>query len=166
MKLRHVYATPTLERARLCVDEARLHGLDDSEIALVAHRDIALERIPDSLRDGSATDFVPALLRGAAGGGSVGVLAGLIALAIPTAGVTLAGAGLLAAAGAAVGTWSGALIGSAVPNAVHRDYERRLEAGEILIVLDAEEEGLALLDARMAARGAIQLDYEQPAALA
>ena len=69
-----------------------------------------MDAVPDDLRE-AHTDMVPAALRGAAGGGAVGLVAGLIAVAVPPLGITLAGAGLMAAVGALVGSWSSALVG-------------------------------------------------------
>ncbi|MCK7594201.1 hypothetical protein [Pseudomarimonas salicorniae] len=166
MKIRHVFSLKQIDQAVRTVDLARGAGLDDESISLVARRDISLNAIPDSLKDSATSDFVPAALRGATGGGSIGLLAGLMAAAIPGVGVTLAGAALLGVAGAAVGSWSAALVGAGVPNEVQRLFEERIERGEVLLVLDAEEGTLKQLEPALIAAGAERIDYETPTALA
>ena len=44
--------------------------------------------------------------------------------------------------GATVGGWSGALDGSSVPSEVRRDYEQEIAAGQLLVVIDEEDEAL------------------------
>jgi hypothetical protein len=79
--------------------------------------------------------------------------------------LTLAGAGALALAGAAVGTWSAALVGSSVPDPVRRTFEEEIEGGSVLVVIDAEPSLLERADAAVLATGARALPYEQPTAL-
>lgn len=165
MKLRHVYLADSMEAAQRCVKAAQAMGWTEDRIALVARADVTLEEIPDDLKESSATDFMPATLRGALGGGAVGLLAGLVGAAIPAIGITLAGAGIIAVAGAAVGTWSSALVGASVPNEVHRKFEDKVADGHVLVVLDAEERHVDQLDRAMAEQGAKRFDYEVLSAL-
>lgn len=160
MKIRHVFALHSLDQATEAVRIAFKHDLESESISLVAKGETQLEQIPDSLKDASSTDFIPAALRGTAGGGGVGLLAGLVAAAIPTAGVTLAGAGLFALGGAAIGGWSAALVGASVPNEVQRQFEERVERGEVLLVLDVEEDQTQPLEAELQAIGAQRVEYE------
>jgi uncharacterized membrane protein len=164
MKRKHVYLVDDLSEARAAVTAARRAGATDDDIALIARNDIEMEVIPEDRRNAS-TDFVPAALKGAVGGGTVGLLAGLIAAAIPPLGVTLAGAAAIAAAGAAAGTWSSALIGSALPDPVRRRFENEIQAGRILVVVDAPEESIALIDSSVQATGATLMPFEEPSAL-
>ncbi len=130
---------------------------------LIARSDIELEAIPDERKE-AKTDFLPAVARGAAGGGAAGVLAGLVAVAIPPLGITLAGVGVMAIAGALVGSWSSALVGATVPDPVRRRFEDEIEAGRILLVVDAEEPELESADAAIRATGATPLPYEAASA--
>ena len=57
-------------------------------------------------------------MRGIGVGGEIGLVAGIAAVAIPTIGITVAGAGLITLLGAAIGGWSSALADSSFPNAV------------------------------------------------
>ncbi|WP_411833062.1 hypothetical protein [Pseudoxanthomonas mexicana] len=150
---RRVLSAPDIQVAEQALAAAIGAGIAADDTALVAHSDIEMALIPDSQKESTPTDFIPAALRGAAGGGAVGLLGGLVAVAIPTMGVTLASAGLIALVGAAVGTWSGALAGSTVPSSVRRDYEQEIEAGRVLVVLESGDEAV-LEDASRAAAAA------------
>jgi len=159
MKTRHVYSTPDLASAQRALQAARAAGADNDALSLIARHDIELEAIPDDRKE-ARTDFLPALARGAAGGGAAGLLAGLVAVAVPPLGITLAGAGVFALAGALVGSWSSALVGATVPDPVRRRFEAEIEAGRILLLVDAEEPALSRADAAVRAAGAQPLPYE------
>jgi len=135
---RYIYAFDSPGAARGAVQTLRGHGIRDEAISLVARSSIELEEIPSRYLDAS-TDFIPALRRGAAVGGVIGLCAGLVALAIPALGITLAGPALIAffAGGAVLGAWSFALVGSSVPDAVRRTFEDEIEAGRTLLVVDS-----------------------------
>ena len=84
---------------------------------------------------------------GAAGGGVVGgtlgLLAGIGALAIPGLGPFIAAGPLMAAlsgaaAGAAVGGIAGALIGMGIPELEAKRYEGKLRGGNLLIAVHVE----------------------------
>lgn len=156
MKTRCVFSTPDLAAARAAMAVARQAGIPDEDISLIARQDIELQQIPDHLMTGR-TDFYPAAVRGAACGGGTGVLLGLVAVAVPPLGVTLAGATAIALAGAAVGCWTGALVGTEVPDAVHRKFKNEIDAGRILVVLDASKERLAAAAPAVLATGARHL---------
>jgi hypothetical protein len=80
---------------------------------------------------------------GGAIGGTLGVLAGIGALAIPGAGPFIAAGPLLAAlsgaaAGAAVGGIAGALVGLGIPEIEAKRYEGKIRGGNILIAVHVE----------------------------
>src|SRR3982750_3847634 len=119
MKTRQVFSTPDLAAAKAAMSAARMAGVDDEDISLIARADIEMQDIPSDRIDVS-NDMVPAALRGAAMGGGLGLVGGLVAIAIPPVGITLAGAGLMAVVGAAVGNWGAGLMGLRVENPVRR----------------------------------------------
>jgi hypothetical protein len=164
MKTRHVFATTGVPAAHAAMAAAREHGIRDDDLSLIARHDIELERIPDE-RKQVAMDFIPAALRGTIGGGGAGLLAGLVAMAIPTMGVTLAGAGAIALLGAMVGTWSSALVGASIPDEVRRTFEDEIAAGRILVVVDGDATLLPEVEAAIVATGARPLPYEATTAL-
>ena len=159
MKHRRIYSTPNLAAAQAALGAARDAGIDRDCLSLIARSDIEMDAVPDELRE-AHTDMVPAALRGAAGGGAVGLVSGLIAVAVPPLGITLAGAGLMTAIGALVGSWSSALVGATVPDPVRRQYEDAIESGQVLLVVDGEEQALAVADAAITRTGATQMPYE------
>jgi len=76
-------------------------------------------------------------------GGTIGLLAGVGALAIPGLGPFIAAGPLMAAlsgaaAGAAVGGATGALIGMGIPEIEAKRYEGKLRSGNILIAVHVE----------------------------
>jgi hypothetical protein len=164
MKTRHVYSTSDLEHARSAMRAARDAGIADDDLSLIARHDIELDKIPEGRKD-EHTDFAPAAARGLAQGGATGVLAGLVAMAIPPLGVTIAGAAAAAAAGALVGAWTNALMGASTPDPVRKKFEGEIEAGRILVVVDGDGDAVDRADREILASGATALPFEQPTAL-
>ena len=81
---------------------------------------------------------------GGALGGTLGLLAGIGALAIPGFGPFIAAGPILAAlsgaaAGAALGGITGALIGMGIPEMEARQYEGKIKSGSILISVHVED---------------------------
>lgn len=165
MKTRHVFITPDLDTAQAALVAARDAGIEDNQLLLVARSDIELESIPND-RQEADTDMLPAAMRGAGYGGATGLLAGLVALAIPPLGVTLAGAAAIGLAGAMVGCWSSALVGASLPDPIRRKFESEIQAGNILLVVDGEEKVLAVAEPAILRAGARVLPYEATTALA
>ena len=164
MKTRQVFSTPDLSAAQAAIAAARHAGVPDEAIALIARADIEMDSIPEERLDASS-DTLPALLRGAATGGAIGVVGGLVAVAIPAIGVTVAGAGLVALIGAIVGGWSSALLGASVPNSVRRHFEAEIEQGRILVVIDDEHAHEPQVRAALLHAGATPLPFHQSSLL-
>ncbi|PZO10510.1 MAG: hypothetical protein DCF27_02450 [Lysobacteraceae bacterium] len=164
MNTKHVYLVENLDDAAKAVGAARRGGIAEDGIALIARHDIELDAIPEGMLD-SRTDFAPAALQGAAVGGATGLVAGLIAIAIPPIGMTLIGAAAVAAVGALAGTWSSAMMGSALPDPVRRKFEAEVESGRILLVIDGEDEQLNAAGTGIIAAGGIRMPFEEASAL-
>jgi len=163
MKIRHVYSTIGIGAASRAVMAAREAGIEDRDIALVARDDISLDRIPDD-RKLVMNDFYPAALRGAVAGGASGIVAGMVAFVTPI-GLTVAGLGAMALIGVATGAWVSALVGSSVPDAVHREFEDEIREGKILVVIDGDETQLHRAHGALTAIGARQLEFHKATAL-
>lgn len=159
MKTRHVFSTPNLDTAKAAMAAALGAGLHDEDILLVARSDIELDAIPNDHQEADS-DFVPAALRGAGYGGAAGLLAGLVAVVVAPIGLTLAGAGAIAVAGALVGSWASALMGSSLPDPVRRKFEAEIRAGNILLVIDATKQALADAEPSIVGAGASVLPFE------
>ena len=159
MKRRLVFSVDTVEEVPTAVAIAGRAGVETPDISFIARSDIQMHPLIHDKLD-PTTDTVPAALRGMATGGSVGVVAGMLALAVPPIGITIAGVGLMTAIGAAVGGWSSALMGSAAPNEVRQKFEREIQAGRILLILDCEEERLSAVSHALEQQGFQQLPFE------
>jgi hypothetical protein len=164
VKSRHVFSTPDLATAKAAMQAARVAGVDEDDISLIARSDIELEATPEQHKEAGG-DFYPAAVRGALSGGATGLLAGLVAVAIPPLGVTLAGVAALGLAGAMVGTWTGAMVGAEVPDPVRRKFEGEIEAGRILVVLDGKKDLLERAEPALLSAGATPLPFDQPKVL-
>lgn len=164
MKKRHVFAAPTLAVAESVVQAARRGGIGNDCICLEARSDLEMHDISDD-RKNVSMDFIPAALRGTLAGAAAGALAGLIAMWIPLLGLSLGGASALAVIGGLVGTWASVLMGSAVEDKVRRTFHEQIQAGQILVVVDAEAEVFAGLEPALARAGALRLPFESNSAL-
>lgn len=164
MQVRHVFSTPDLPTAQAVLDAARAGGISNDCLSVVARSDIEMESISNDLQQADS-DFIPAALRGAGYGGAVGLLAGLVAVAVTPIGLTLAGAAAATAAGAAVGSWASSLVGGALPDPVRAKFDDEIKAGRILVLIDASKDKLANVEPGMLAAGATPLPFEATTAL-
>ncbi len=147
---RCIYAFDSSASARAAVRQLTAHGTAAEKISLIARTDIQLDRIPDRFLD-ARTDFAPALARGAAVGGTTGLFAGIVAMAIPALGIAIGGPALIGflAGGALLGAWSSALVGSSVPDPVRRKFEDEIAAGRTLLVVETSGHDAATIAALM-----------------
>lgn len=164
MKKRHVFSTDSLATAEAVVRAARENGIDSESICLEARSDVEIKRISDD-RKNVSMDFIPAAWHGTIMGAVAGLVAGLVAMQLPFFGLSLAGALALAVVGALVGTWASVLMGSALPDAVRRTFAEEIEAGKILVVVDAEPEEFVDVERAIARVGGMRLPYEANTAL-
>jgi hypothetical protein len=164
MKKRHVFAAPTVPVAESIVQTVRRHGIEDKFIRLEARSDIEIKRI-DEDRLNVSMDFIPAAWHGTLWGALAGFVAGLTAMYIPFFGVSLGGAAVLGVVGALVGTWASVLMGSALPDEVRRTFQDEIDAGRILVVVDAEPEEFVSVEGAIAEAGGVRLPFESTTAL-
>ena len=96
-----------------------------------------MEDLPEA-KLAQRSDVVPALERGIAIGGATGVLAGIIAVTFPPAGLALGGGAVLgiALAGVGVGTLMSTMIGVDVQNSRIKQFQDAIEKGELLMMVD------------------------------
>ncbi len=135
------FLAPDVDSARRIVADFRTAGIEDERIHVIANGDVALEDLPEpSVFE--TTDYVPALERGVAVGGTTGLLAGLAAVALPPAGIALGGGALLATtlAGASFGAWASSMLGASVTNSHIREFQAALDRGNVLILAEIETE--------------------------
>lgn len=120
------------------------HAIGAEDIALLANENVDLGDLPEATPDESS-DFIPALKRGIAIGGTGGLIAGLIAISVPVAGITLGGSAVLALAGlgAAAGGFSASLVGASVTHTKVQEFQEAIDNGRILLMVDAPTDSQA-----------------------
>jgi hypothetical protein len=164
MKTRHVFSTEDIDAAESAVEALRQAGLSDDCISLIARHDVENQQIPEDQQD-TSDDFNRGGVKGLLAGGGSGLLVGLIAMAVPPLGLTIAGAAAMTIAGAAVGGWVGMLTGTSEPGAVRRRFEDEIAAGRVLVVVDGDKASLAVADATLLDAGAKPLPFDAPSAV-
>lgn len=136
--MRRIYfLLPNVEVARKVVDELLLARVDEGHIHVIAKEGTPMEDLPEASL-AQKSDLVPALERGLTVGGATGVLAGVIAVTFPPAGLALGGGALLALAlaGSGVGAIMSTMIGVSAPNSHTKQFEDAVNKGEILMLVD------------------------------
>lgn len=136
--MRRIYfLVPDVSTAKRIVDDLLLARIDERHIHVIARGGTPMEDLPEaSLLQKS--DFIPAVERGLALGGSTGIIAGLVAITLPAAAPMLAGGILLMStlSGAGIGAWAGGMIGVSVSNTRIKQFEEAIEAGQLLLLAD------------------------------
>ncbi len=133
------FLVPTIDSARAIVDELLLARVDEHHIHILANQDVHLleEHLPEAGLLQSS-DFVPAVERGLAVGGGTGLLAGIVAVSFPPAGLILGGGAILGLSllGAGMGAWASSMIGISAPNTQLESFQQAIDQGELLIMID------------------------------
>jgi hypothetical protein len=137
MRRRLYFVLPDVEAARRTLDDLLLARVEDRHIHSLAHRGTDLS----GLRDANVlqkTDLVHGAEVGLVVGGIGGLLLGLLAVFTPPDGVTLQLATVLATSlgGALFGAWVASLVGASVPNSRLKQFQRDIEAGHVLMMVD------------------------------
>jgi hypothetical protein len=136
--MRRIYfLVPDITVTKRIVDELLLARIEEKHIHVIAKRGTPLEELPEANLL-QKSDFIPAVQQGIALGGTTGMLAGLVAIALPPASTVIAGGILLATslAGAGVGAWLGGMVGMNVGNRRTKEFEDAIEAGHFLVLAD------------------------------
>lgn len=147
---------PDVNVAERVVHDLLLAHVDWHDLHILASPKISLANLPDS-NLAQNSDLLPALARGTAAGGLTGMLAGLVAVTFPLAGLTIAGGEVLALTlgGAGFGAWMAGMIGVSLPNSRLERFEEAISRGELLLLVDVsrerEEEIKSIIRAQYAA---------------
>jgi len=131
------FLVPDSDTAGALVNDLLLARIEERHIHLVAKEGTPLAELPKATLL-QKSDFVPAVERGVALGGSAGLLVGLVAVAFPPGGIVLGGGALLASAlaGAGIGGWMSGMIGVSVSNSRLKRFEEAIESGQLLMLVD------------------------------
>ena len=140
------FLVPKIAIAKKVVNNLLLARIEERHIHVVAKRGTPLEDLPEASFL-QKSDFIPALEQGLALGGLTGVLAGLVAVALPT-GLVLGGGAVLAIslAGAGIGGWMSSMIGLNVGDRRIRQFQEAMEKGEILMMVDVPRQRVAEIE--------------------
>ncbi len=137
MRRRLYFMVPDAPSARQIRDELLLARIEDSHIHVIAKEGMSLADLNEaSILQKS--DFVHGAETGLAVGGGIGIVAGLVAVFFPPAGVDLQLVTILLTAliGAAFGAWVASMVASSIPNSRLRAFESAIAAGHVLMMVD------------------------------
>ena len=132
------FLVPDVNLARLIVNELLVARIEERHIHILAKRGTPLEDLPEASFL-QKSDFIPAMERGLALGGTIGTLAGLVAVALGPFSLVVAGGGVVLAsglAGAGVGAWLSGMVGLNIGNTRLKRFEEAIEQGELLMMID------------------------------
>lgn len=149
--MRRIYfLVPDIETTKRIVDELLLAKIEERHIHVIAKRGTPLEDLPEANLL-QKSDFIPAVEQGVAVGGSTGILAGLVAIALPGTAPVIAGGVLLAStlAGAGMGAWLGGMVGMSIGNRRIKEFEDAIEAGEFLVLADVAKDRVDEIEGRV-----------------
>lgn len=137
------FLVPNTEYAEKMVNDLLLARIEERHIHLIAREGTPMEKLPEATMM-QKTDFIPAAQRGLLLGGSLGLLAGLVAVAFPPAGVVVGGGAILftTLGGAGFGAWVSSMIGVDVPNSRLQQFEEAIDRGEVLMLVDVPKKRL------------------------
>jgi hypothetical protein len=133
---RMYFLVPSIETSKKIVDDLLLARIDQRHIHVLAKRGTPLEDLPEASFL-QKSDFVPALERGMALGGLLGILLGVFIIASP--GVMLPSGGTILATfliGIALGGWISSMKGSSIGNSQIARFTPAIESGKFLIEVD------------------------------
>ena len=138
MRRRLYFMVPDTRSARQIRDELLLARIEDDHIHVMARDGTSLE----GLHEASVlqtSDFVHGAETGLAVGGGIGIIAGLVAVFFPPAGIDLQLVTILLTAliGAAFGAWVASMVASSIPNSRLKSFESAIAAGHVLMMVDA-----------------------------
>lgn len=160
--MRRIYfLVPDIATTKKIVQDLLLEKIEEKHIHVIAKRGTPLEDLPEANLL-QKTDFIPAVEQGVALGGATGLLAGLVAVALPPASTVIAGGVLLATTlvGAGVGSWFGGMVGMSIGNRRIKEYEDAIEAGKLLVLVDVPTDRVNEIEDRVKAH-LPQVEVEQ-----
>ncbi len=138
MRRRLYFMLPDITLGQQLVLELQAIHLSEKDIHVVARHDVPLQ----GLHEASVlqkTELLHGLELGAGVGGIAGLMAGLLAVIFPPAGVVLGGGAAIIAttlAGASFGSLVSALIARDIPHHDLKKFQDKILLGEVLLIVD------------------------------
>ena len=144
MKKSVIGIVDTEEQAARIVDALQSSGVSSNDISALLPDKRGTKDFAHEHNTKAPEGAVAGVGAGGVIGGTLGLLAGIGALAIPGVGPLIAAGPLMAtlsgaAAGAAVGGIAGGLIGMGVPEYEAKSYEGKIRSGNILIAVHTDD---------------------------
>jgi len=145
------FLSPDKQSATSTISELKAQGVTPKDISILAHEKTGFDTSLDlaELSKHNVSDFgklgmsdlIPALEKGAAVGGGLGLIGGLAAMTFPITGLIIGGGAVLAstAVGAGLGAWTSSLIGISAPHHEIEEYIAAVENGDILLLVDVAD---------------------------
>jgi hypothetical protein len=126
-----------LPSARAIVNELLLARIEERHLHVLAKQGTPLEDLPPA-RVAQTSDLIPAIEHGLAAGGLTGLLAGVVAVTFPPAGLVLGGGAMLGITllGVGFGAWMSSMVGVGLPSRRLEKFEQAIERGELLLMID------------------------------
>ncbi|SPA00982.1 conserved hypothetical protein; putative TRANSMEMBRANE PROTEIN [Cupriavidus taiwanensis] len=137
MRKRIFWLLPDLASARRTMDDLLLARVENRHIHFVARDGADMTGLHEANLF-QTSDIVHAAEMGLMVGGGVGVVAGVVVAMFPIVSDTPQWGlvGVLAVLGAVFGAWAASMIGSSAANSRLRAFEKDIEAGKILLMVD------------------------------
>lgn len=137
MRLRMYVTLPDVSSARTLANDLLLARVEDKYMHFLARRGTDLGELHEASYI-HKTDTIHGAFVGLVIGGLMGVLVGLLLVNFPPQGVSLQLVAVLIAAiiGAVLGTWVASMVGLQVPNSRLKGFDREIQDGKILLMLD------------------------------
>jgi len=159
-------------QAERIVDELQQRGVSSADISVLFPDKRGTKDFAHEHNTKAPEGAVTGVGAGGVVGGTLGLLAGIGALAIPGVGPLIAAGPLMAAlsgaaAGAAVGGVAGGLIGLGIPEYEAKSYEGKVRGGNILVAVhtddsEAEKRAKQIFEANGAHDVAVTSDTSVP----
>lgn len=137
------FLVPDTDVASSIVEDLLLARIPEKHIHIIAKdKHVLEEKELPSAGLMQESDVVPAIEKGVGVGGVTGLLAGIVAVTFPPAGLALGGGAILATtlAGAGFGAAVAPMIGISAPNTQLKEFEDAIERGELLFLVDVEKD--------------------------
>jgi uncharacterized membrane protein YeaQ/YmgE (transglycosylase-associated protein family) len=128
---------PDVACAKRLANDLLLARIEDRHMHFLARRGTDLGELHEASHL-QKTDAVHGAFTGFVTGGVMGVVVGALLVNFPPQGVSLQLVAVLIAAivGAMLGTWVASMVGLQVPNSRLKAFEKDIEEGKILLMLD------------------------------
>ncbi len=137
MRRRLYFMLPDVPSARSLLDVLLLARIEERYMHFDAKEGTPLPDMPEASFL-QKTDLVHGVETGMLIGGGTGLLAGILLVMFPPAGIQLQMAAILIAAigGTFFGAWASGMVAAAIPNSRLASFQEGIERGQVLLIID------------------------------